>query len=177
MDGDDLGPYDFASIMHYPSTAFSTNSLPTIVPKISNYGVMGQRLGLSQGDVDAIQEIYNYEFTKRPVAEEVTNNESEAYLIKTKKQLKKIAKLYKDKGYEGSAKKKIDKIASRALHFLRNPQKDDSYFWAKSKVKKGKEVIIDQKTNPFSKQVKVIKKFVANPSKKKLKKVIKLEIP
>src|SRR5690606_6867707 len=32
-DGDDIGPYDYSSIMHYPALAFSANGQPTIVPR------------------------------------------------------------------------------------------------------------------------------------------------
>lgn len=55
-DGDDIGGYDFGSIMHYGSTAFSKNNLPTIVPV--NGQAIGQREGLSWGDVRAIQTLY-----------------------------------------------------------------------------------------------------------------------
>ncbi len=56
-DGDDVGAYDYGSIMHYPATAFSTNGQPTIVP--TQPGVtIGQRNGLSAGDIAAIQQIY-----------------------------------------------------------------------------------------------------------------------
>jgi astacin len=60
LDGIDLGAYDFGSIMHYPATAFSTNGLPTIKPRqpLPAGVVMGQRNGLSAGDVAAVKAIY-----------------------------------------------------------------------------------------------------------------------
>ncbi|MEV5936547.1 M12 family metallopeptidase [Streptomyces sp. NPDC052079] len=60
-DGDDLGPYDFASIMHYPATAFAIDpDQPTLVPRtpIPSGVTMGQRTGLSQGDVDGVHMMY-----------------------------------------------------------------------------------------------------------------------
>lgn len=64
-DGIDIGNYDFGSIMHYPSTAFSSNGKRTILPKgISKYQVfsrlalMGQRSSLSSGDATAINRLY-----------------------------------------------------------------------------------------------------------------------
>ncbi|TXS52102.1 hypothetical protein EAO75_09200 [Streptomyces sp. uw30] len=60
-DGDDLGPYDFGSIMHYPATAFAIDpNQPTIIPRESlPPGVtMGQRTGLSQGDIDGVHMMY-----------------------------------------------------------------------------------------------------------------------
>ncbi|MFD5179913.1 Dot/Icm T4SS effector Zinc-dependent metalloprotease LegP [Nocardia sp. NPDC058379] len=59
-DGDDVGGYDFGSIMHYPATAFSTNGQDTIVPRVAlPPGVtMGQRTALSAGDVGAAHAIY-----------------------------------------------------------------------------------------------------------------------
>ncbi|GGW96245.1 hypothetical protein GCM10010297_17650 [Streptomyces malachitofuscus] len=60
-DGDDLGPYDFDSIMHYPATAFAIDpSQPTLVPRtpIPSGVTMGQRTGLSQGDVDGVHAMY-----------------------------------------------------------------------------------------------------------------------
>ena len=56
LDGTDLGSYDFASIMHYPSTAFSINGQDTIRTK--NGESIGQRNGLSNGDVAAIKLLY-----------------------------------------------------------------------------------------------------------------------
>ncbi|MFE1437180.1 Dot/Icm T4SS effector Zinc-dependent metalloprotease LegP [Streptomyces sp. NPDC058739] len=60
-DGDDLGPYDFGSIMHYPATAFAIDpNQPTIVPRapLPPGVTMGQRSGLSQGDIDGVHMMY-----------------------------------------------------------------------------------------------------------------------
>ncbi len=59
-DGDDLGAYDFGSIMHYPATAFSTNGQATIVPRqpLPAGVVMGQRNGLSAGDIAGVRAMY-----------------------------------------------------------------------------------------------------------------------
>lgn len=56
LDGTDVGPYDFGSIMHYGDTAFSVNSKPTIVTLTGE--PIGQRNGLSRGDIQAIRAIY-----------------------------------------------------------------------------------------------------------------------
>jgi hypothetical protein len=57
QDGTDLGAYDFASIMHYPETAFSKNNqLPTI--RVKGGQSIGQRNGLSQGDIASIKMLY-----------------------------------------------------------------------------------------------------------------------
>jgi len=59
-DGDDLGAYDYGSIMHYPGTAFSINGQATIVPlQALPAGVtMGQRSGLSAGDIAGVHMMY-----------------------------------------------------------------------------------------------------------------------
>jgi hypothetical protein len=59
-DGDDLGPYDYGSMMHYPPTAFSINGQPTIVPlqPLPPGVVMGQRNALSQGDINGVHTMY-----------------------------------------------------------------------------------------------------------------------
>ena len=56
-DGDDVGPYDYGSIMHYPPVSFSINGLPTIVPWDEGASI-GQRDALSEGDVAALQVLY-----------------------------------------------------------------------------------------------------------------------
>ncbi len=55
-DGDDVGGYDFGSIMHYGPTAFTSNGQPTITTLGGQ--AIGQRNGLSAGDIAAIRFIY-----------------------------------------------------------------------------------------------------------------------
>lgn len=56
-DGDDLGAYDYGSIMHYPRTAFSRNGQDTITPTDPNAQI-GQRNGLSAGDIAGVRALY-----------------------------------------------------------------------------------------------------------------------
>ena len=55
-DGDDVGDYDYDSIMHYGRTAFTRNGLDTITPKGGH--TIGQRNGLSTGDIQAVVYMY-----------------------------------------------------------------------------------------------------------------------
>ena len=55
-DGDDIGGYDFGSIMHYGATAFSRNGLRTI--ETLGGQQIGQRAGLSPGDIAAVRAMY-----------------------------------------------------------------------------------------------------------------------
>jgi hypothetical protein len=60
-DGDDIGPYDFGSIMHYSRTAFGRRQpdgslLETIVPHGGQ--AIGQRAGLSARDRDGVKVLY-----------------------------------------------------------------------------------------------------------------------
>ena len=56
-DGDDVLEYDYDSIMHYPRGAFSIDGSDTITPPD---GVsIGQRLGLSDGDLAAVVYMYH----------------------------------------------------------------------------------------------------------------------
>lgn len=58
-DGEDLGEYDYSSIMHYPSWAFSSNGKDTIVPLKEGVEI-GQRETLSPGDLAAINMMYDF---------------------------------------------------------------------------------------------------------------------
>lgn len=55
-DGDDVGKYDFGSIMHYDELAFSRNDQPTI--ETLNGESIGQRSGLSNDDILAVNFMY-----------------------------------------------------------------------------------------------------------------------
>lgn len=58
-DGDDHGPYDYGSIMHYGRTAFSIDGiLPTIEPINPSTATIGQRTALSSRDIDTVENIY-----------------------------------------------------------------------------------------------------------------------
>lgn len=58
-DGDDIGTYDYCSIMHYPAYAFSIKpTLKTIIQKEPSPIPIGQRLNLSELDIAAISSIY-----------------------------------------------------------------------------------------------------------------------
>jgi len=54
-DGDDIGVYDFGSIMHYPLDAFSVDGSNTITPiaTVPSGVTIGQRTRLSAGDIAA----------------------------------------------------------------------------------------------------------------------------
>lgn len=52
--------YDYGSILHYSPVAFSANGEKTIEPlKEVQEGVMGQRVALSEGDIQKLNKMYN----------------------------------------------------------------------------------------------------------------------
>lgn len=57
-NGDDVGAYDYDSIMHYGDHDFSTTGRPTIVPLKAGVHV-GQRSHLSAGDIATVRQLYN----------------------------------------------------------------------------------------------------------------------
>lgn len=56
----DYSTYDFGSIMHYALSAFSTDGTNTITPKVSVPAgtLIGQRSGLSRGDIQSVRLMY-----------------------------------------------------------------------------------------------------------------------
>ncbi len=63
-NGADLREYDYDSILHYPRTAFGVNGAVTIRSKQQGKQ-FGQRIKLSQGDVESLHELYAEELAKR----------------------------------------------------------------------------------------------------------------
>ena len=56
-DGIDTGDYNYGSIMHYPRTAFSIDGSETVIPTQEGAEI-GQREALSDGDIQAVKEMY-----------------------------------------------------------------------------------------------------------------------
>lgn len=66
VGGTDIGPYDFNSIMHYPSWAFSANGASTIETIPAGIPI-GQQNGLSSGDVEGIRTLYSAKIPTGPM--------------------------------------------------------------------------------------------------------------
>lgn len=57
----DIGTYDYGSVMHYRTTGFSRNGLPTIIP-LQEPGVqIGQRVRMDEGDIETVNALYPIE--------------------------------------------------------------------------------------------------------------------
>jgi astacin len=53
-----VGSYDYDSVMHYRSTAFTKNGKPTIL-KIDGGTIPGGKVGLSKGDIADVAKMYD----------------------------------------------------------------------------------------------------------------------
>ncbi len=58
-------PYDYGSVMHYESNAFSKNGLRTIIPTQDPNAVIGQRVGMSPIDIIEVQRYYGCVATRK----------------------------------------------------------------------------------------------------------------
>ncbi|MBI4876327.1 MAG: M12 family metallopeptidase [Acidobacteria bacterium] len=65
-DGDDVGAYDYGSIMHYPRNAFSVDGSDTITP-VDAAAQIGQRAALSAGDIAAANSLCPLKILKEGV--------------------------------------------------------------------------------------------------------------
>lgn len=65
--GDDIGPYDYGSIMHYGGFFASRNNRPTI-ETIPPGLPIGQLDGLSAGDIDGVAELYGHTTSKTTIS-------------------------------------------------------------------------------------------------------------
>ncbi len=63
---DDLGGYDFGSIMHYSPSGFSRNGEP-VMQSIPMGIPIGQRAGLSPGDLDVVKRLYGHANTETTI--------------------------------------------------------------------------------------------------------------
>lgn len=62
-EGQDIGEYDYDSIMHYSAYAFSKNGQPTLIPRQKSFQI-GQRTHLSAGDIASVNALYAKEKEK-----------------------------------------------------------------------------------------------------------------
>lgn len=132
-DGDDIGEYDFQSIMHYPSDAFGKpdengKKLQTIVVLDGDQSI-GQRQGLSKNDISTVIEMYNF---VQPPGETPPGEDAEQDILVKQA----FAKVDKARGYlmsDGDKKelkiKAINEVYG-ALHLLRRPKGKLKYEYA-----------------------------------------------
>lgn len=97
-DGDDLGGYDFGSIMHYPTTAFSKNGQPTIVPigTVPPGTVIGQRTSLSAGDIAGLKIMYPGLAWPKPVFKDIRKEPVGEGTVTIKEPIKDVKEPFKE---------------------------------------------------------------------------------
>ncbi len=77
-DGDDVGAYDYGSIMHYERGAFSIDGSDTITPINPATAAIGQRVALSAGDIASanticpvLKSVFNDPLTRKELVKEI----------------------------------------------------------------------------------------------------------
>ena len=78
-----FGPYDYASIMHYPATAFSANGRPTIRPKQAGV-TLGNRQRLSPADIAGLKRVYGGDGGQSNGEPQITLRAAEAVIFNNK---------------------------------------------------------------------------------------------
>ena len=90
-DGDDVGAYDYGSIMHYPRKAFSKNGQDTIVPINPPGAAIGQRDGLSAGDISAANSLCQPQVTIKETTKDLPTDTKKELIkdirVDTKKEI------------------------------------------------------------------------------------------
>jgi uncharacterized protein (TIGR03437 family) len=76
LNGADVGPYDYGSIMHYSGGAFARGAAPSMVTIPLGIPI-GQRSGLSAGDLDAVKRLYG----ETPSEVTVTTNPEGLHIV------------------------------------------------------------------------------------------------
>jgi hypothetical protein len=123
-DGDDVGAYDYGSIMHYPRDAFSVDGSDTITPVVAGAQI-GQRTALSAGDIAAANS-----FCPKPI--------------------KEVAKdIRKDPIKEGPR----DTVKERIKDVRIDTRKEQLRDTIKEQIKDRKEPILDPRKSPLERPV------------------------
>ena len=100
-DGDDVGAYDYGSIMHYGRTAFSKDGVsPTILPTNPASAAIGQRTALSAGDIAAansfcggggitatVKEVISDPVTRKEITKDLSADTRKELIMDTLKEL------------------------------------------------------------------------------------------
>lgn len=132
-DGDDVGAYDYGSIMHYPRAAFSIDGSDTITP-VSATAVIGQRTALSAGDIaaaDSLCPVVKRPDTLKEVPKDVRTDTlkemTKDVKLDTRKELVKDIWLDTKKEVIFDTKKEIpkDKLKDVALDPITRPGRPD----------------------------------------------------
>jgi hypothetical protein len=122
-DGEDVGPYDFSSIMHYPRDAFSSNGEDTIVP-IDPDAEIGQRNGLSIGDVAAVNSLCGGLVGETPARPPIANMAGKPMIADTTDKLAT--------GREPTKHIPKEPLKDLLKDWPKNPPKDRSRDWPKN---------------------------------------------